>query len=374
MRITPRLDWRRIEGAGAVPPGASIGGLAAQVNRLTQATAPLGVEQTVLALRPTGGPRQASLAPRAQVLGVGPAGVPGVHRSQLAWLAALLPRLARARERCDVVHVHASGVIEPLLAAIAARVLVRRPIVLTLHCSALVTVVAQSRRDVLVQMVTRVAERLAIRLAARTLVLTDVTRAALARPRVETFPDCLEAARYGPHRGGGKRPTVLFVGRASREKGIDAAIALAGGDRCVVICGDGPELAALRAGADPDAVSFRGAVSEDEVAAAMRDADVLVLPSAHEELGSVLLEATAAGLPAVAYDVGGTREAIVDGVTGRLVPRGDRAALARTVTAVLADSALRERARTEGPRRAAERYDVGVAGRRLLAVYREVTA
>lgn len=56
--------------------------------------------------------------------------------------------------------------------------------------------------------------------------------------------------------------------------------------------------------------------------------DLVVLPSHSEGLSRVLLEAQAMGIPVVATDVGGSREAMIDGKTGRLVPLGNPAALA----------------------------------------------
>jgi len=387
LRITPALDWRAVHGAEAVAPRDAIGGLAAQVTRQARATAALGVDQTILGLRPAGAPDHGRLDPGVAVTAVGPAGVAGLHRRLLAWLVALLPALRRARGEVDVVHVHASGVIEPLLAALAARIVLARPVVVTLHCSAVATYVTQSRRDAAVQVLTRAAERLVIATAARTLVLTDRARRRLDHPRVRTLPDCIEAGRYATADGEGfarrhgvprDRPVALFVGRASREKGAAAlaglAERLAGRGLHVLVCGDGPELPALAAAAQAARFTFAGAVTADEVAAALRCADVLVLPSVHEELGSVLLEAMAAGLPAVAYAVGGVGEAIVEGVTGLLVAPGDEEALARAVAAVLDDQTLAATARAEGPRRAAECYDVAVAGGRLAELYRELAA
>jgi glycosyltransferase involved in cell wall biosynthesis len=65
--------------------------------------------------------------------------------------------------------------------------------------------------------------------------------------------------------------------------------------------------------------------------------DAFVLPSAWEALPLSLLEAMSCGLPVVATSVGGTPEAVEDGVTGRVVPHGDEAALADALRDVLSD-------------------------------------
>ena len=392
LRIAPRLDWRAVDPPVAVAPDASLGGLAAQLRRLAAGTAALGIEQTILAPRPAGAPRRARLGPLIGVHAVGPAGLPGTHRAALGWLAGVVAALARERPRPDVVHVHASGLLEPLLAVLAARVLMRRPVVLTLHCSARATYAVQSRRDAVVQVATRAAERLAVRAASRTLVLTERTRATVGGARTEVMPDCVDTAAFTRDDGRDRvfarrigldhaRPLALFVGRISREKGwpalLDVVERLADRGLRLLVCGAGPESDAMQAEVArrglADRIILAGPVEQEVVPAAFANADVLVLPSAHEELGSVLLEAMAAGVPSVAYDVGGIPEALRDGVTGVLVPAGDVAALAAGVARVLDASALREAVRRDGPMLAAERYSTDAAARRLAQIYAELS-
>ena len=69
----------------------------------------------------------------------------------------------------------------------------------------------------------------------------------------------------------------------------------------------------------------------------LRAADLFVHPSHQEGFSNAILEAMAAGLPVVACDVGGNPEAVVDGVTGRLVPPGDPTTLAKAMAEILAD-------------------------------------
>jgi glycogen(starch) synthase len=391
LRITPLWDWRALDPSPVLEdPRDSMGGHAAQALRTTLATAAAGVEQLVLAAATPGAPREARVADGASIRGVGPAGVPGVHRRNAAWLAGVLAALpGRRREGWDLVHVHASGIVEPLWAAQAARRALGRPLVVTLHHSAQVTYVAQSRRDAAVQVVTRAAERAVVRRAARTLTLTDRLAARLAGGgRTLAVPDSVDAAAFArePRAAAGAAllaglgvpagaPVALYAGRVSFEKGWRDMVALAAAvdGLHVVVAGDGPEMGELRA-CGHERVHVAGALGHEDVAAAMAAASVLVLPSRFEELGSVLVEAMAAGLPSVAYDVGGVAEAVVPGTTGTLVPAEDVGALTAAVAATLADEGLRERARAEGPRIAAERFDQAAIGARLAALYAEIVA
>ena len=77
----------------------------------------------------------------------------------------------------------------------------------------------------------------------------------------------------------------------------------------------------------------------DDVPALLAASTVSVMPSLNEALSNVLLESMAAAAPTVATRVGGTPEAIDDGVTGLLVPPGDAAALAEAVGRLIDDPA-----------------------------------
>lgn len=131
-------------------------------------------------------------------------------------------------------------------------------------------------------------------------------------------------------------PDFLCVGRLRAEKGHHvllrafAEVRRRAPDVTLRLVGDGPLRAMLE-----DCVSSAGLtesvqfVGDDlDVWQHYATAGVLVVPSLSETQGIVVLEAAAAGCPVVAACVGGVPEIIEDGVTGRLVPPGDSAALA----------------------------------------------
>ena len=109
----------------------------------------------------------------------------------------------------------------------------------------------------------------------------------------------------------------------------------------------------LAAWADAGTIDYRGFVRD--IPAVWREAHVAVLPSYREGLGMSLIEAAACGRPLIATDVAGCRQAVVDGVTGMLVPARDSVALATAIEALLADP---ERRRARG---VAARVHPGVA-------------
>jgi glycogen(starch) synthase len=145
----------------------------------------------------------------------------------------------------------------------------------------------------------------------------------------------------------------------------------------VLLVGDGPERPALerevgRLGLG-DRVRFLGFVPHDRVPAILTHADLLVLPSLYEELGTVLLEAMWVGLPIVASRTGGIPDVIEDGINGLLVPPGDPHTLAGAIDRVLGTPDLARRLAEAASQRAKE-YDWEVLAERVLKVYRELTA
>jgi glycosyltransferase involved in cell wall biosynthesis len=148
-------------------------------------------------------------------------------------------------------------------------------------------------------------------------------------------------------------PTLLFVGRLRRYKGVDWVMRAlprvrerVPGARLEVI-GDGPFRAALEQQAQrlgvADAVSFLGFLPRADKVRRMQSSWALVQPSPKEGWGLTVVEAGACGTAVVAANSPGLRDSVRDDQTGLLVPFGDDAALADALARVLSDAALRER-------------------------------
>ena len=108
--------------------------------------------------------------------------------------------------------------------------------------------------------------------------------------------------------------TLLYVGRVSKEKNVEAFCRLTGYRRIVV--GDGPYLANLKQ-RYPD-VQFAGFIAHHDLREWYDKADVFVFPSKTDTFGLVMLEAMACGLPVVGYDVTGPKDIVGQGMTGFL--------------------------------------------------------
>ncbi len=139
---------------------------------------------------------------------------------------------------------------------------------------------------------------------------------------------------------------LLFLGSLSAEKNPHAALDVAEHldiDQPVHLrfVGAGPlqEELAERAGTGADGVVVELAGSVENVMPHLAWADLLILCSRTEGLPGAVLEAGAAGVPALAFDVGGTGETMVDGTSGILVPPGDNAGMAAAAQHLATDRA-----------------------------------
>ncbi|NQT33469.1 MAG: glycosyltransferase family 4 protein [Candidatus Omnitrophica bacterium] len=100
--------------------------------------------------------------------------------------------------------------------------------------------------------------------------------------------------------------------------------------------------------------------------------DVFVLPSYREGMPRSILEAMASGKPVVATNIRGSREEVVDGVTGRIVPVKDSGALAAAIKEILINKELADKMSNWGRKRSASEFDERMVINRELKVYREL--
>jgi len=137
------------------------------------------------------------------------------------------------------------------------------------------------------------------------------------------------------------RQNMLFVGRLAVVKGmpvlLDALRILSKTHpkARLTIIGDGPDRGMLEAESTGLNVDYVGYKSQSEVAEALAQTDIFVLPSFAEGVPVVLMEAMAASVPVVTTRIAGVPELVEDGVSGHLVPPGDAAALAQAITRIL---------------------------------------
>jgi glycosyltransferase involved in cell wall biosynthesis len=168
---------------------------------------------------------------------------------------------------------------------------------------------------------------------------------------------------------------VSFAGRLVKEKNVAIymrvmnALTSRGLKVKPLVIGDGPEMAAMKAGLRNGV--FAGFLHGEELARAYASSDVFFFPSESETFGNVTLEAMASGLPAVNAIASGSNSLIVEGVTGHLVSARDEAGLAARIETLVTDAAMRQRMGEAARARALEfSWEAILSG--LLESYRRV--
>jgi starch synthase len=223
--------------------------------------------------------------------------------------------------------------------------------------------------------------------------------------RTSVIYNGIDAAEYRPDPGTGvlerhgidpARPSVVFVGRITRQKGLayllDAAPAIDPLAQLVICAGapDTPEIAAEAAAKMEQVRAVRGNViwieemlPKQDLIQILSHTTVFVCPSVYEPMGIVNLEAMACEAAVVATAVGGIPEVVEDGVTGLLVPyealpdgtgtpvdaAGLAADLAARVNELLGDPSRTAAMGVAGRGRAAGKFGWDVAAAQTLALY-----
>jgi phosphatidyl-myo-inositol alpha-mannosyltransferase len=298
---------------------------------------------------------------------------------------ALDPRAARTTRRAlarlapDVIHVH-----EPLVpwAGLAAATSDVAPVVGTFHAWSDTSRLYRATRPVARRVLDHLAVALAVSDAAANYHAGALGRSAST---FRVIPNGVDVARFAEAQPlvdlvDRDRPTLLFVGRLERRKGLEPlvrAFTRLKSDRPdlrLLVVGDGPERARCEALLPPrlrQDVTFLGRIPHDDLPRAYATTDIYVAPSlGGESFGIVLLEAMAAGRPLVASDIPGYRSVASDGRQGRLVAPGDPVALAEAIAALLDNPALRG-AMAEDGRRTVAAYDWVQVAARVADAYRD---
>ncbi len=253
---------------------------------------------------------------------------------------------AAAEERVDLLHFNADRAIH---LAPFVRLPPHVPKTATKH---LTRPRPKSRLDVRTALENRLTDYSLGRLAAT----ICVSRSMLdeLRPRARAKAVLIENGVPDPHAASRGTNRALFLGRVSPEKGIDDLLELA--RRCAArpserrswtlgIAGTGPlaeRAAAAARELPPGVLEYLGFLS-DPAHAYVRSA-ALLLPSSHEGMPLVILEAFSFGLPAIAYDIPGVRDVVASERNGLLVEQAAGVdGLERALDRLFGEAGLRER-------------------------------
>lgn len=198
---------------------------------------------------------------------------------------------------------------------------------------------------------------------------------------VDAFARSAHPGTFRREIGAEDEPLVGFIGRLTRQKGIDILLrAFEQVERKhpaarLLIAGDGPDRPMLEAQAQ--SLGLRHAVFlgwRNDSADIMADVDLLAVPSRWEGFGLVTLEAMALAKPVVASHVSALPEIIVPGETGLLVRPGDPGGLADSIDSLLADPQRAAVMGRAGRDRARREFTVERMAHRTADVYRNLVS
>ncbi|MGK2881697.1 MAG: glycosyltransferase [Mycobacterium sp.] len=337
-----------------------VGGMAVQSLVIARNAAAHGWTEEVLTLGLPGTPRRWSNAPGSTSVRtrVPMPRIRNNHSGSYAlvesWAAAAYREARRAARSgaCDHIHVHLDGTVAALLAADALINLRRVPVTVTVNCFR----AAEYQSPVLcAASVSKAAARLqdrVIRRADGVVVLTDARREEVERQTsrrdIVVIPDALASVPESSLDPAARRhardllsvasdaEVVGFVGRLSWEKGWRHFLTVAGElhrsrGTLPVILGGGLQEAEARAAAESlglgDILVITGYMERRDLVTRIPALDIVLVPSQHEEHGVAAIEVQAAGVPVVAYAVGGLPEVVHH--PGSLVDPGDVQSMSR---------------------------------------------
>ena len=174
----------------------------------------------------------------------------------------------------------------------------------------------------------------------------------------------------------GHEYAVLVLAELARQ-GIPARLEVLGGDPVPDLREQSQRARILHTARDlgvEDRIRLHGDVPPARVCAHLQRADAFLHTSLSEGLPNVILEAMACAVPVVATDVGGTREAVRDGVDGFVVPPRDPAAAAAALATLWRDGDLRTRMGGAGRARVEAEFAIERQTQQWVDVYERVTA
>jgi glycosyltransferase involved in cell wall biosynthesis len=160
----------------------------------------------------------------------------------------------------------------------------------------------------------------------------------------ETYSPDLRNPSFWKSRGIGLGGFVLlYVGRVSREKGLEMLVSAfrglvdGGAAISLAVIGDGPYREEMEASLAGYPSQFTGYLAGEQLQRGYASADLFVFPSATDTFGNVVLEAQASGLPVIVSDEGGPRELMVPGETGFVFCAGSTDDLASAIRSMISD-------------------------------------
>ena len=273
----------------------------------------------------------------------------------------------KSYKKFDIIHAHCSGVAAPLIVGYIAKVLLNKPLVYTVHCCRISTYHPMSKFDAKINKWVVAAEKFCLEHSDYTITLTERTKSIIQSNydipdgTIVVIPDVIEPTEFTKNitsknietfrdkynLNNGKK-NIVFVGRIAYEKGckvlLEAFSKLNRTDCNLIFYGDGNEREMLereiRELGLQDRCCITGYLPNTDISLAIKTADLMVMPSLHEEFGGLILEIAAVGKAVIGSNIGGIPTLIEDGKSGLLFECGNSDELCTKINSIIDDDIL----------------------------------
>lgn len=342
LRLSPHYYFETKNWPSEYDP---LGGMQTQITCFSERMAKKGINQTVIT---SGYPgvveikqKNLNVIPVSKYIVKIKSRIGGLVCFDLFWLIGLINWLIKNRKRMieyDVVHNHYSGTYASILASLIIGQFFKNEQIITIHCSRNFTYIPPSFCSRIFNGQLKKIEKKMIDNAKKVIVLTNSQKEKymsinVSEEKIEVIGDSIpdyhlnmvqvEEENWFKYLNDSKRK-IAFVGRISYEKGcevlIDIAKRMKDKEVRFFVVGDGPQREEFEKNISDnnlkDKFIISGFVSKFKIPYILSKIDVLVVPSRHEEFGSVILEGIIANKPIVTSGVGGITNILGDNYNG----------------------------------------------------------
>lgn len=369
LRLTPHFYYTPDVVDGWVVRMDQMGGMQTQIYRQSIALAQQGIKQLVLPIAMSKAPKIWKLnsnliikkgnIPMIPIKSI----IRGTVGLNFYWGIGVCLHLLKYRKlKFDIIHAHCSGVAAPLIVGYIAKVLLKKPLIYTVHCCRISTYHPMSRFDEIINKWIVLIEKFCLEHADYTITLTERTKDIIQSnyniqyDRIIVIPDVIEPEAFianltednikefrKKYKLNNGKKNIVFVGRIAYEKGcnvlLEAFHKLNRDDCKLIFYGDGNEREKLESEIKSlrlqDRCRVTGYLPNSEICLAIETADLIVMPSLHEEFGGLILEIASVGKAVIASNVGGIPTLIENGKTGLLFECGNTDELCERINDII---------------------------------------
>ena len=406
IHLTPHFYWHHLETGGWPVKFDTMGGMQNQIFRQVHFLDKLKVQQLVITLIP-GTPKVYNISCNTKVIGKRISILPiksrirGMVDLNISWLlgtlAFVIRNKATLKKKYKIIHCHCSGVGIPLIVGYLVARLLKLPLLTSIHCSAISTYKPMSYLDKYLHKLNILIEKSVLRKTNHIIFLTKSSMEKCAKyiPELKNkssiVSDSIDSQYFTKlkvqyskkdfikqYNIPTNKPICIYVGRIAREKGWRDIVILAKQLKekfHFLMVGDGNEFDLMKEAVSENNLhsffTFVGYIPQEKVPVAMSLAMVLILPSRHEEFGSVLLESMTMSLVSIAYNVGGVHNVITHKKDGLLA--SNLTEMKKFMEEILDNKLLRENISKNAKKAVHQKFQLSLRGNEIYNIYKKIS-